>query len=113
MNGASLEPMRTNALVNELSIPVLYTCLCPQPLRCSVEAISFSAHVDYRQNEGFMKAVKPAIVVLVHGEQNQVGTPQPPSHMRAFRRPIHIHAPPTPLYVLTFRCVSVAVRWRS
>jgi cleavage and polyadenylation specificity factor subunit 3 len=86
-------------------------CLCPQPLRCSVEAISFSAHVDYRQNEGFMKAVKPAIVVLVHGEQNQVGTLQPHTNMRASNsQPLRCQ------YTSTYRlrvCVSVAVRWRS
>lgn len=43
-----------------------------QPLKCSVESISFSAHVDYRQNEDFMRGVRAPIVVLVHGEQNQM-----------------------------------------
>lgn len=43
-----------------------------QPLKCSVESISFSAHVDYRQNEDFMRRVRAPIVVLVHGEQNQM-----------------------------------------
>ncbi|KAJ6221594.1 hypothetical protein RDWZM_000139 [Blomia tropicalis] len=40
--------------------------------RCQVEYISFSAHADYRQTSEFVRAVKPAHVMLVHGEANQM-----------------------------------------
>ena len=33
------------------------------PLRMSVDQISFSAHADYAQTEGFIKALQPAHVV--------------------------------------------------
>ncbi len=35
------------------------------PLRMSVDQISFSAHADYAQTEGFIKALQPAHVVRV------------------------------------------------
>jgi len=60
----------------------------PQPLKASVESISFSAHVDYRQNEDFMKRVKAQIIVLVHGEQNQVRPSAPPSLPPFLPRPL-------------------------
>ncbi|CBN76100.1 conserved unknown protein [Ectocarpus siliculosus] len=37
--------------------------------RCEVEYISFSAHVDFVQNKGFIEGVQPANVILVHGEE--------------------------------------------
>jgi hypothetical protein len=40
------------------------------PRRLSVDYISFAAHVDYSQNSKFIDDVKPAHLVLVHGEQN-------------------------------------------
>ncbi|KAJ3504472.1 hypothetical protein NLJ89_g7917 [Agrocybe chaxingu] len=43
------------------------------PRKMSVEAISFSAHVDYSQNSEFIEAVGAQHVVLVHGEQNTMG----------------------------------------
>eukprot|EP00201_Polytomella_parva_P020996 CAMPEP_0175047144 /NCGR_PEP_ID=MMETSP0052_2-20121109/5427_1 /TAXON_ID=51329 ORGANISM="Polytomella parva, Strain SAG 63-3" /NCGR_SAMPLE_ID=MMETSP0052_2 /ASSEMBLY_ACC=CAM_ASM_000194 /LENGTH=1095 /DNA_ID=CAMNT_0016310977 /DNA_START=211 /DNA_END=3500 /DNA_ORIENTATION=+ len=39
------------------------------PLRMAVHAISFSAHADFRQTSGFLEAVQPKHVVLVHGER--------------------------------------------
>lgn len=42
------------------------------PLKCSVDYISFSAHTDYKQTSEFLRALKPAHVVLVHGEQNEM-----------------------------------------
>ncbi|KAF5393339.1 hypothetical protein D9757_000563 [Collybiopsis confluens] len=41
--------------------------------KCSVEYISFSAHVDYSQNSEFIEAIKAQHVVLVHGEQTAMG----------------------------------------
>lgn len=42
------------------------------PLRMQVEYISFSAHVDYTQNSEFIDEMKPANLVLVHGEANEM-----------------------------------------
>eukprot|EP00612_Vaucheria_litorea_P000458 CAMPEP_0171457986 /NCGR_PEP_ID=MMETSP0945-20130129/3841_1 /TAXON_ID=109269 /ORGANISM="Vaucheria litorea, Strain CCMP2940" /LENGTH=665 /DNA_ID=CAMNT_0011983695 /DNA_START=110 /DNA_END=2105 /DNA_ORIENTATION=- len=39
-----------------------------RPLRCSVEYISFSAHVDFVENKRFMEATSP----MVHGEMNEM-----------------------------------------
>ncbi|CAM9757697.1 unnamed protein product, partial [Phaeothamnion confervicola] len=41
-------------------------------LRCTVEYVSFSAHVDFVQNRQFIEAVAPADVVLVHGERAEM-----------------------------------------
>lgn len=43
------------------------------PRRCSVEELSFAAHVDYGQNSGFIEEVGAKVVILVHGEQNNMG----------------------------------------
>ena len=37
-----------------------------------VDYISFSAHTDYKQTSGFIRALKPPHVVLVHGEANEM-----------------------------------------
>merc|ERR1712179_827641 len=42
------------------------------PLNLSVDYISFSAHTDYKQTSGFIRALKPSHVVLVHGEANEM-----------------------------------------
>lgn len=43
------------------------------PLKMSVDYISFSAHTDYQQTSEFIRILKPSHVVLVHGEQNEMG----------------------------------------
>ena len=46
---------------------------CPQlALRCSVDAISFSAHADFPQTSDFLDEVNPPHVVLVHGEAGEM-----------------------------------------
>lgn len=42
------------------------------PLRCQVDAISFSAHADFPQTSGFLDSLKPPHVVLVHGEASEM-----------------------------------------
>ena len=42
------------------------------PLKAQVSYISFSAHTDYKQTSGFIRALKPPHVVLVHGEANEM-----------------------------------------
>ncbi|XP_063715525.1 cleavage and polyadenylation specificity factor subunit 3-like [Symsagittifera roscoffensis] len=43
------------------------------PLKCSVDYISFSAHVDYRQVSEFVRALQPPHLILVHGEETEMG----------------------------------------
>ena len=43
------------------------------PLRCKVEAISFSAHADFPQTREFLDMTAPPHVVLVHGEMVEMG----------------------------------------
>lgn len=43
------------------------------PLRCQVDAISFSAHADFPQTSEFLDALQPPHVVLVHGEAVEMG----------------------------------------
>jgi cleavage and polyadenylation specificity factor subunit 3 len=43
------------------------------PLRCQVDAISFSAHADFPQTSEFLDILKPPHVVLVHGEATEMG----------------------------------------
>jgi cleavage and polyadenylation specificity factor subunit 3 len=40
---------------------------------CTVEYVSFSAHVDYVQNWSFIKRVTPDNIILVHGEKSEMG----------------------------------------
>ncbi|KAJ1512661.1 hypothetical protein HMI54_015577, partial [Coelomomyces lativittatus] len=42
------------------------------PVRCSIDYISFSAHVDFTQNREFIENVNPNHLILVHGETNMV-----------------------------------------
>ncbi|KAI5793254.1 beta-lactamase-like protein [Geopyxis carbonaria] len=43
------------------------------PRRMSVEELSFAAHVDYIQNSSFIEEVGAKVLILVHGEQNNMG----------------------------------------
>ncbi|XP_063703757.1 cleavage and polyadenylation specificity factor 73 [Culicoides brevitarsis] len=58
-----------------LSEPEEVTSMSGQklPLNMSVDYISFSAHTDYQQTSEFIRILAPQHVVLVHGEQNEMG----------------------------------------
>ncbi|CAM9175745.1 unnamed protein product [Chrysoparadoxa australica] len=43
-----------------------------KPLKCHVEYVSFSAHVDFVENKKFIDTVQPANVILVHGEATEM-----------------------------------------
>lgn len=43
------------------------------PLRCQVDAISFSAHADFPQTSEFLDSLSPPHVILVHGEAAEMG----------------------------------------
>jgi hypothetical protein len=42
------------------------------PVKCKVEVLSFSAHADFEQTSGFLDALQPPHVVLVHGERGEM-----------------------------------------
>lgn len=42
-------------------------------VNCAIEYISFSAHTDFKQTTQFIRALKPAHIVLVHGEKTEMG----------------------------------------
>ena len=44
-----------------------------QPLNCSVDYVSFSAHVDFMQNKEFIHKVDPKHIILVHGQKDEMG----------------------------------------
>lgn len=44
-----------------------------QPLNCLVDYVSFSAHVDFVQNRGFITRVDPKHIILVHGQKDEMG----------------------------------------
>jgi cleavage and polyadenylation specificity factor subunit 3 len=44
-----------------------------QPLNCLVDYVSFSAHVDFVQNRGFINKVAPKHIILVHGQKDEMG----------------------------------------
>ena len=39
----------------------------------SVEYISFSAHADYLHTQDYIEILQPPNIVLVHGDQNEMG----------------------------------------
>ncbi|KND04435.1 uncharacterized protein SPPG_00164 [Spizellomyces punctatus DAOM BR117] len=65
------------------------------PLRLSVEYISFSAHVDYRENSAFIEEVGAPNLILVHGDSNEMGRLRSALQSRYAERevPLHIHTP--------------------
>ncbi|RAH73262.1 cleavage polyadenylation factor subunit YSH1 [Aspergillus aculeatinus CBS 121060] len=42
------------------------------PRRCTVDEISFAAHVDGVQNRNFIEEISAPVVILVHGEKHQM-----------------------------------------
>ncbi|KAJ1344668.1 hypothetical protein BSLG_000191 [Batrachochytrium salamandrivorans] len=65
------------------------------PLRLTVEYISFSAHVDYRENSEFIEMVGSQNLVLVHGDSNEMGRLRSALQSRYAERevPLYIHTP--------------------
>ncbi|KAI9014700.1 beta-lactamase-like protein [Gaertneriomyces semiglobifer] len=65
------------------------------PLRLSVDYVSFSAHVDYRENSAFIEEVGSAHLILVHGDSNEMGRLRSALQSRYAEReiPLNIHTP--------------------
>jgi cleavage and polyadenylation specificity factor subunit 3 len=77
------------------------------PIKCSVDAISFSAHADFPQTQAFVSELAPPHVVLVHGESVEMGR---------LKRALEASAAAagTPLHVYTPRnCQPVAIAHRG
>ena len=70
--GYCVEGTLAKKLLNES--PSEITTMAGQRVKvnCSIEYISFSAHTDYRQTTQFIRALKPAHIILVHGEQSEM-----------------------------------------
>ncbi|RPA83081.1 Metallo-hydrolase/oxidoreductase [Ascobolus immersus RN42] len=82
VTGYSVEGTMAKQLMHEpLEIPAVMTGRAGGkkgddamiPRRCLVKEISFAAHVDSEQNIGFIEKVGAGVVILVHGEQNNMG----------------------------------------
>lgn len=69
--GYSVEGTLAKKLLNE---PEEITCLDGRikPRKCSIEYISFTAHVDFMQNCKFIYSVVPDNIMLVHGEATEM-----------------------------------------
>lgn len=65
------------------------------PLRLTVEYISFSAHVDYKENSEFIEQVGSKNLVLVHGDSNEMGRLKSALTSKYAERevPLAIHTP--------------------
>ncbi|KAJ7037811.1 beta-lactamase-like protein [Mycena alexandri] len=65
------------------------------PRKISVASISFSAHVDFKQNSEFIELVKAQHVVLVHGEQTNMSRLKAAmtARYRERKEDVKIHAP--------------------
>lgn len=72
MTGYSVEGTMAKMILNEPSeITTLSGVKVPR--RMAVEEISFAAHVDFIQNRDFIDAVDARHIILVHGEQTNMG----------------------------------------
>ena len=66
------------------------------PIKCGVDAISFSAHADFPQTSGFVSALAPRHVVLVHGEAVEMQRLKRALEAQAEtegRGPFHVYTP--------------------
>jgi cleavage and polyadenylation specificity factor subunit 3 len=65
------------------------------PLKLTIEYISFSAHVDYKENSEFIQDVGSKELVLVHGDSNEMGRLKSALQSRYAEREVelHIHTP--------------------
>ena len=76
-------------------------------LRCSVDAISFSAHADYPQTQQFLDILNPPHVVLVHGETTEMARLKRALEAKAVAdgKEMNVFAPKN--------CQSVEIRYRG
>jgi cleavage and polyadenylation specificity factor subunit 3 len=77
------------------------------PIKCSVDAISFSAHADFPQTQAFVAELAPPHVVLVHGEAVEMSRLKRAleAAAAAAEQPLHVYTPRN--------CQSVAIAHRG
>jgi cleavage and polyadenylation specificity factor subunit 3 len=70
--GYCVEGTLAKMLLNES--PSEITSMSGQKIKvnCTIEYISFSAHTDFKQTSQFVRSLKPAHIILVHGEQSEM-----------------------------------------
>lgn len=74
LTGYSVEGTMAKQILNEPSeIPSLRQPDTKVPRRLTVEELSFAAHVDFKENSQFIDLVNAPNIILVHGEQNNMG----------------------------------------
>jgi cleavage and polyadenylation specificity factor subunit 3 len=74
MTGYSVEGTMAKQILTEPSeIPSQSAPDVKIPRRISVEELSFAAHVDFQQNTDFIDQINAPHIILVHGEQNNMG----------------------------------------
>ncbi|KAK9458107.1 beta-lactamase-like protein [Dipodascopsis uninucleata] len=74
LTGYSVEGTLAKQILNEpTEIPSIAGGGIKVPRRLFIEEISFAAHVDYKQNSDFIDLVKAPNIILVHGEQTNMG----------------------------------------
>lgn len=74
ITGYSVEGTMAKQIINEpTEIPSVRQPDVKVPRRLTVEELSFAAHVDFKENSEFIDLVNAPIIILVHGEQNNMG----------------------------------------
>lgn len=74
LTGYSVEGTMAKQILNEpTEIPSMRQPDTMVPRRLTVEELSFAAHVDFKENSEFIDLVNAPNIILVHGEQNNMG----------------------------------------
>lgn len=74
LTGYSVEGTMAKQILNEpTEIPSFRAPETKIPRRLTVEELSFAAHVDFKENSEFIDLVGAQKIILVHGEQNNMG----------------------------------------
>lgn len=74
MTGYSVEGTMAKQILNDpTEIPSVNNPDVKIPRRLAVKELSFAAHVDFKENTQFIDKVNASHIILVHGEQNNMG----------------------------------------
>lgn len=74
LTGYSVEGTMAKQILNEpTEIPSARQPDTKIPRRLTIEELSFAAHVDFKENSEFIDLVNAPQIILVHGEQNNMG----------------------------------------
>jgi hypothetical protein len=84
-----------------------------KPRRCSIDSVSFSAHVDYQQNQAFIKSVTPDYIILVHGEKTQMSRLKGALENEIHKKNNWPNLDHKPTIAIPENCVKVKLRFRK